>query len=222
MRKLLNDPKNDVYALPIRTLKRARHQFKYGRTGDQIARGILMQMRKLADGDEVWLERCPVLQLPENDQLAVIVSRVEMADPQSIDHHDYKRLLRRLSARRYYKRQQARMTDEEREVYLAKKREYSRQFYKRNPDYNSNYQKRREEDPVGYLEHLEYQRQYRENAKSTPEGRARLAEHARRGRAKRKERMKTDPWFRESELQKHRQHQRRYRRLKKEEGNANH
>ena len=219
MYDILNDPKTDKYWIPIRALKRARHQFKGGMSCENIASSILMQMRKLAEQDDVWYERCPVLQMDEDEQLAIVMSRVDMANPESEDHDDYKRLLRRLVARKSYRVRVSKMTEEEKEEIRRKKNESRRKYLETNPEAiekgrkygRERYRKMRDEDPERYLEFLAKQRKYQKDAKATPEGKARYDANSRRGKERKKERMKSDPWFREQELQKRRQYSKRYR-----------
>ena len=216
---ILNDPKTDKYWIPIRALKRARCQFKRGMSCEKIASDILMQMRNLAQKDDIWYERCPVLQMDEDEQLAIVMSRVEMADPNSDDHEDYKRLLRRLVARKSYRTLWNQMTEEEKNETRRKKNEIRQKLRDTNPEYvernrtysRERYRKMRAEEPERYLEFLAKQRKYQKDARATPDGKARYDANSRRGKEKKKERMKNDPWFRERELQRRRQYSKRYR-----------
>ena len=206
MLDLLNDPKTDEYALPLGVLKKARCKFKAGQTCEEIAKGILGFMHRTAVKKPNWLDRFPVLSLPKDDQLTIVMSRLEMADPNSPEQKNYQRLLRRFTGRKYHKKAAENMTPEERAVYLAKKREYTRRHLENNPEarernreYSRDRQnKLKEEDLDAYLE---YHKNYREKLRSTPEGRARMKENMYRGIENRKKRMAEDPWYREKQLQ---------------------
>ena len=209
-RELLNDPRTDEFWLPIRTLKMARALFAGGSTCEQIARLVLASAKAP--------EKSAVLNLPESERLAVVMMRLEMADPASDEHDDYKRLLARIRGRREYERRKARMTEEDKEATRERGRENMRRR-REDPEYmqqsreyaNAAYHRRKEADPVGYEEMLIKQRRYYYEMKKMPEGRAKLKEYQRRGQEARKQRKAVDPWFLEKERAYARAASKRYR-----------
>lgn len=223
MKEILNDPKTDAYAIPLRVLKRSLHMFKRGMSCEEIARAYLGMIRKMAKDDASLVERLPVLCLPREDQLSVIMTRLEMADQKSPEHGDYKRLLQRLNQRRYNKRRLENMTEAERQVDLAKRRGYMRRYKLENPEvmeenrvkFQSWYQHQKENDPVGHEARLAQQRERYDRTKITPEGKSKMRMATEKFRAKQRARMDADPEYREEVLRKQREYKRRYRQKKK-------
>ena len=197
-RELLNDPRTDEFWLPIRTLKMARRLFASGRTCEEIARAILESARDS--------KKSAIMRLPESERLAVLMTRLEMANPESDEHGDYKQLLARIQGRRAYARRKASMTEEDKEAERTRLRELMRkrredpEYMQRHREYAvKSYHRKKEKDPVGYEEMLIQKRSdYLERMK-TPEGRAQIKEIRDRHTEKRKQRRKKDSWFLEKE-----------------------
>ena len=197
-RELLNDPRTDEFWLPIRTLKMARRLFASGRTCEEIARLILASSRDTT--------KSAILNLPESERVAVVMTRLEMADPASEEHDDYKQLLARITGRRAYARRKASMTEAEKEAErtrvreLMRKRRESPEYMQRHRDYAVKYyHRKKEEDPVGYEEMLLKQRARYVEQKKTPEGQAQIKQNRERHAEKRKQRRKEDFVFLEKE-----------------------
>ena len=197
-RELLNDPRTDEFWLPVRTLKKARQLFASGRTCEEIARAILASARDS--------KKSAIMRLPESERLAVLMTRLEMANPESDEHGDYKQLLARIQGRRAYARRKASMTEEDKEAERTRLRELMRkrredpEYMQRHREYAvKSYHRKKEKDPVGYEEMLIQKRSdYLERMK-TPEGRAQIKEIRDRHTEKRKQRRKEDSWFLEKE-----------------------
>lgn len=209
-RELLNDPRTDEFWLPIRTLKMARRLFASGRTCEEIARAILESARDS--------KKSAIMRLPESERLAIIMTRLEMANPESDEHEDYKQLLARIQGRRAYARRKASMTEAEKEAERTRVREIMRKRRREEPEYMQrhreyavkSYHRKKEKDPVGYEEMLLKQRARYVEQKKTPEGRAQIKQNRERHAEKRKQRRKEDPCFLEKERALARKRQRRF------------
>lgn len=197
-REILNDPKTDEFYVPHQALKMARRLFVKGYKCEEIARAVLKNMRDPS--------RHGVLRVPESDRLAIVMSRVEMADPQSNQHSEYQALLKRLQRRRAHRRYTAKQTPEQRAATKAAHRAQCRDYMRRqraDPEKAEKHRRevreanrrRRLEDPDAYQRQLAYNREYRRKMKETPEGRARIKAYQDRSEAKRKHRIETDPSY---------------------------
>lgn len=198
----------------------ARRLFASGRTCEEIARLILASSRDS--------KKSAILNLPESERLAVLMTRLEMADPASEEHDDYKQLLARIQGRRAYARRKASMTEADKEAERTRVRELMRKrredpgYMQRHREYAVAYYHRLKEANPGSYEEMLIKKQSRYvELRKTPEGRARIKRNRERHAEKRKQRRKEDPWFLEKERALARKRAQRFQARKKSKQQPN-